>query len=59
MKKELAKFEYWKFKKPNISSIVAQSEKKTEAFKAASTPAEALKAYKAMSKLMDKVHDDM
>ncbi len=57
MKKELAKFEDWPFKKPNIKSIVANVEKRTAAFKAAKSNEEALKAYKDMSKYMDKVHD--
>lgn len=57
MSKELAKFEEWPFRKPNIKSIVANIEKRTAAFEAAATKEEALKAYKAMAKYQDKVHD--
>ena len=58
MKKELAKFEDWKFKKPNIKSIVSNIEKRTEAFKNAESEKEAFKAYKSMAKYMDKVRDE-
>ena len=58
MKKELEKFEDWKFKKPNIKSIVNNIEKRTEAFKNAESEKEALKAYKSMAKYMDKVRDE-
>ncbi len=57
MKKELANFEDWPFKKPNIKTIIKNIGDRTKALENASSNEEALKAYKSMAKYMDKVRD--
>lgn len=59
MSKQLAKFEDWPFKKPNIKAIVAEVNKRADAFLAAKTKEEAYKAYLAFNKTMDKFSDQM
>ena len=56
--KELAKFEDWEYKIPNIKNITKNLAKITEEFKNAKSKEDALKLFKKMSKYSDKISDN-
>ena len=59
MAKELAVFEKWPFKVPNIKSAIAKEKRFVEAFKAASSPEEALSIWKKHAKSNDLLENEV
>lgn len=59
MSKELAKFEDWPFRVPSLPSFEKKVEAIIEELKEAKDVKEALNAYRKMSKLGDKISDDI
>ena len=59
MKKELAKFEDWPFRVPSLSGFKKKIELLTKEFVGASSADEALNIFRKVSKLSDKIGDDI
>lgn len=59
MAKELAKFEEWPFRVPSLPAVKKKLGEIVEELKGAKNASEALAAYKKMSKLSDKIADDI
>lgn len=59
MSKELAKFEEWPFRVPSLPVFERKVEAIIEELKGAKDAKEALSAYRRMSKLLDKISDDI
>lgn len=59
MKKELAKFEDWPFRVPNWKKVGEKIDSLTDQFVGAKDEKGALKAFKAMSRYMEKVEDQL
>lgn len=59
MPKELAKFEEWPFRVPSLPAVKKKLGEIVEELKGAKNASEALAAYKKMSKLSDKIADDI
>jgi len=59
MQKELPVFEEWPYRLPSLPSVKKKFGAHTEAIKNAASAKEVLKAYRAASRYMDKITDDM